>query len=48
MQKIMRRFLIHTSPDVSDQTKDGRRRKTLGRLEKWKMLEGKQKGNTRL
>jgi hypothetical protein len=45
-QKNMCRFLIRTSPDVSDQTKDGKRRKTLGRLGKWVMLARKPEGNT--
>ena len=44
----MRRFLIRTSPDITDQTKDGKRRKTLGRLGKWVMLAAKPEGNTRL
>jgi hypothetical protein len=44
-KKIMCRFLIRTSPDVSDQTKDGKRRKTLGGLGKWVMSAGKPEGN---
>jgi ABC-type phosphonate transport system ATPase subunit len=44
----MRRFLIRTSPNVIDQNKAGKRRKTLGRLGKRVMLAGKREGNTLL
>ena len=42
----MRCFLIRTSADVSDEIKDGKRRKTVGRLGKWEMLAGKLEGYT--